>query len=543
MHQTQHGKDFIEELRRLIEAHYPIIQVATFEEDRFLSRLEMLAQELKRPINVWSASRGIYGLGNAAKESAALLASADLAVALETFERMASDKTRSKNGRLFVLLDPEPYFSGPSVNPIYRRRLKDFAINVRANGYRASCIIVSTNAAVHRDLEKEVTVLDFPLPTRDEISDIIGRVCKTIRANPSFQIADSAELEAALTNAALGLTYAELQRVMAKALAEDRRLDFSEVEEIFRQKQQIVRKSGILEYVDTRGVSLDQVGGLANLKQWLRTREAGFTAEGQSYGIGAPRGVLLTGVPGCGKSWSARCVAAAWRLPLLRLDMGRVYSALVGSSEENLRTAVQTAESIAPCVLWIDEIEKGISTSRAVIGDNGVSLRVLGGFLTWLQEKTAPVFVFATANQIELLPPEVLRKGRFDEVFFIDLPSDEERRQIIKIHLARTHRALDRFDLDELVRLSGSEGLGSGASFTGAEIAAWINEALIASFYRRQSDHDDLEMDDLRHVAQRIVPLSRMRAKEIQAIRHWATEHAVNASDIETDEVLAATAA
>ncbi len=215
----------------------------------------------------------------------------------------------------------------------------------------------------------------------------------------------------------------------------------------------------------------------------------------------------------------------------MRLDMGKVYSSLVGSSEEHLRRAILTAEAVAPCVLWIDEIEKGLSASKGYIGDSGVSLRVLGGFLTWLQEKTAPVFVFATANQIELLPPEILRKGRFDEIFFVDLPSDDERRDIIRIHLEHSRRDPGRFDLDELVVLSGSTRLGAGAVLTGAEIEAWVNEALIRSFHHRGPERPDLTMEDLRAVAERIVPLARVRAGAIQTMRQWASDHAVHASD------------
>ena len=544
MPSRQRTQQFFGELRELIDARYPIIQVATFEEDRFLSKLEALAKELGRPITAWSASRGVYGLGDeAGKGLGPHLANADLAVALEVFEKLAADKSRGKTGELFLLLDPEPYLNEPHVNPIYRRRLKDFAINVRLKGYRASCIIVSSSATVHRDLEKEVTIIDFPLPSRDEVSGLIKRILGTIRGNSALEVEDGATLEAALINASLGLTYAEIQSVLTKAIVEDRRLDFRDVEQIFRQKQQIIRKSGILDYIDARGLSLDQVGGLANLKQWFKTREAAFSREGRDYGIRAPRGVLLTGVPGCGKSWSARCVAATWRLPLLRLDMGKVYSALVGSSEEHLRTAVQTAESVAPCVLWIDEIEKGLSASRGYVGDNGVSLRVLGGFLTWLQEKTAPVFVFATVNQIEQLPAEMLRKGRFDEIFFVDLPTDEERREIIKIHLGEIGRPVEQFDLDELVRLSGSGQLGPDVALTGAEIAAWVNEALIQSFHRRATSKRDIGMEDFRAISQHIVPLARMRAADIQSMRHWGGEHAVHASRIEPDIVFTASAA
>lgn len=279
----------------------------------------------------------------------------------------------------------------------------------------------------------------------------------------------------------------------------------------------------------------DQVGGLAALKEWLKTREAAFSEEGREYGIATPKGVLLTGVPGCGKSLSAKCVAASWRLPLIRLDVGKIYSRWVGSSEENIRSAIAVAEAVAPCVLWIDEIEKGMPRNEGHVGDNGVSTRVFGSFLTWLQEKTAPVFVFATANQIDLLAPEVLRNGRFDEIFFVDLPTADERREIIEIQIRKIERSPADFPLDELVRLSGDEALGEGISLSGAEIEAWVNESLIYSFYRAQRTNAKpaLAVEDFRTIIKRFNPLARIRSEEIKKMRTWASSHAISASIIE----------
>lgn len=283
----------------------------------------------------------------------------------------------------------------------------------------------------------------------------------------------------------------------------------------------------MLEYIDTRTLALSEIGGLDTFKEWLNIRAAALSPQARAFGIEPPKGVLVTGIPGCGKSWSAKCVAASWCLPLVRLDMGKVYSALVGSSEEHMREAIQTTEAIAPCVLWIDEIEKGLPHPRGYVGDSEVSLRVLAKFLTWMQEKAAPVFVFATANQIDQLPPEIVRKGRFDEVFFVDLPTDKERQEIIEIHLNRVKRDPGRFDVAELVHMSGPKFLGEGLSLTGAEIAAWVNEALIHAFNRTEAD---LVMDDFRKVVKQTVPLAQMRREEIREMREWASGHAVNAS-------------
>ena len=237
-------------------------------------------------------------------------------------------------------------------------------------------------------------------------------------------------------DASLGLTELEIENCLSRSLVNDRRLDESDLKTIVNEKKQIIRKTGILEFVDTN-LNLDDVGGLQTLKKWLDLRSHCFDDQAKAFAVQPPKGVLLTGVPGCGKSLTAKCVASAWNMPLLRLDMGKIFQGLVGSSEQNIRLALKTAEAVAPSILWIDEIEKGLSGSGGSGGDGGTSTRVFGTLLTWMQEKKSPVFVFATANNINGLPPELLRKGRFDEIFFVDFPSWEERKKILEIHIPR----------------------------------------------------------------------------------------------------------
>ena len=290
----------------------------------------------------------------------------------------------------------------------------------------------------------------------------------------------------------------------------------------------------MLEFLDTDTVSLDQLGGLDRFKDWIRRRRATLTQDGLDFGLAVPKGVLLTGVPGCGKSWSAKCTAASWGLPLIRLDMGRVYSSLVGASEEHMRHAIQIAETVAPCVLWIDEIEKGLTRPSQHIGDSGVSMRVLGTFLTWMQEKTSPVFVFATANETRQLPPEILRKGRFDGVFFVDLPNRTERREIITIHLARVGRAGDGLDLGALVAMSGDATATSHDGMTGAEIAAWVDDAMLLAYERATAGGDpSLVPADFEAALADTTLLARMRGEELSALRHWADSHAHRASSVD----------
>lgn len=528
--ESRHQK-FARELRSLIKARFPIVQIVTYEEERALIEIEAIAKALDHKLIIWSSSRGIYkpAGSDALPEKGGKLAQADLAVALEFIE-VAAEK--QKGPLLLVLLDPDPYLSDKNSNPIYRRKLRDIAIGIRSRGYMASCLILSPTVNIPVDLEKDITILDFPLPDRSEIRDLVQRVIQKLGETKVIKIGRNGGLTEALVDAALGLTLGEIESCLARSIVDDQMLDISDVANITRQKQLIVRKNGLLEFYDTSDLSLANMGGLLSLKDWLKTRELAFSEEGRRYGIATPKGVLLTGIPGCGKSLAAKCVASSWHLPLIRLDVGKIYSRWVGSSEQNIRSAIATVESVAPCVLWIDEIEKSMPRSDGNSGDSGVSMRVFASFLTWMQEKTAPVFVFATANQINLLPPEALRKGRFDEIFFVDLPIDSERREIIEIQLRKVGRDAADLPMDDLVKMSGEQILGDNVRLSGAEIESWVNESLIESFYRAKSAgmEPKLLLDDFRAVIERMTPLARIRREDIQKMRAWATDHAVNAS-------------
>jgi len=522
---------FASELQSLIRAHYPIIHINTHEEDRCLHTVRQIARELGFVVFGWSASRGCHFIWQGPEPVDRMPdgPDVDLAIAISFFESQAGTHSRDAAGYLFVLLDPYPYLSDSSENSVHRRRLRDFAINIRTNNYRANCLIISPVPQIPGELEKEVTIIDFPLPDRAEIQSYFAAFAENFSSQFPTKANKDPHIVEKLVDASLGLTLTEIEGALARAVLEDFSFSPDDVEKIFRQKQQIVRRSGVLDYIDTSALTLSDIGGLDHLKEWLRMRAATLSRRARAFGIEAPKGVLVAGIPGCGKSWSAKCIAASWHLPLVRLDMGRVYSALVGSSEEHMREAIRTAEAIAPCILWMDEIEKGLPRTGAYVGDSGVSLRILGKFLTWMQEKTEAVFVFATANQIDQLPPELLRKGRFDEIFFVDLPTDEERRQIIEIHLRRARREPRRFDMTELVRLSGPTHFGENVSLTGAEIAAWINEALIRAFDRAEAE---LVVDDFRAVAEQTVPLAQMRRDDIRLMREWASGHAVRATSV-----------
>jgi SpoVK/Ycf46/Vps4 family AAA+-type ATPase len=306
--------------------------------------------------------------------------------------------------------------------------------------------------------------------------------------------------------------------VFAKIIVKDERLSADDVSEVFAEKQQIIRKSGLLEYCTT-SESFSSVGGMAVLKDWLSKRSLAFSREAREFGLAAPKGILMLGVQGCGKSLCAKAVSTQWQLPLLRFDMGRMFGSLVGSSEENVRRAISVAESVAPAVLWVDEIDKAFAGSQASgATDGGTTARVFGTFLTWLSEKTAPVFVVATANDISHLPPELLRKGRLDEIFFVDLPDPQERAEVFRIHLQKRGRDAANFDPDRLAEAS--------KDFSGAEIEEAINSALYDAFYGRE----ELTTGHVLKALGETVPLARTMDEQIGQIRRWADGRARNAS-------------
>jgi SpoVK/Ycf46/Vps4 family AAA+-type ATPase len=325
-----------------------------------------------------------------------------------------------------------------------------------------------------------------------------------------------------LLQASLGLTLGEAENVFAKIIVKGERLSGDDVDDVFAEKQQIIRKSGLLEYYAT-SESFANVGGLTVLKDWLNKRALAFSSEAREFGLPPPKGILMLGVQGCGKSLCAKAVSTQWKLPLLRFDMGRMFGSLVGSSEENVRRAIAVAESVAPTILWVDEIDKAFAGSQGSGAvDGGTTARVFGTFLTWLSEKSAPVFVVATANDISQLPPELLRKGRLDEIFFVDLPSREERMEIFRIHIGKRGREASHFDLSSFADAS--------VNFSGAEIEEAINSALYDAFYAREQ----LKTAHILTALGQTVPLAKTMDDQIGNLRVWAQGRARNASNPRT---------
>jgi SpoVK/Ycf46/Vps4 family AAA+-type ATPase len=481
------------ELQLLVRARYPLVWLVTHEERRAERILRELASELQREVVFWSSSEGF--------DHAALAGQGGDAPAALQAIRKASEK------RIFVLKDLHAHLEDAKLVRLLRDTVRDLRSSYK------SLLLLGPVLKIPPELEKDTTVVDLPLPRVAELTSLLEAMLKVVPARRAKAAPDAALIERAV-KATLGLTETEAENVFAKAIVNSGSFGEDDLPLILSEKKQILRKAGLLEYHDP-SETMSTVGGLERLKSWLRDRAGAFTEEAKRYGLPAPRGMLLLGVQGCGKSLMAKAVASAWKLPLLRLDVGRVFSSYVGASEANMIAAIRVAESLAPAVLWMDEIEKGLSGVRSSGHvDGGVTARVFATLLTWMQEKTAPVFVVATANQVKELPPELLRKGRFDEIFFIDLPGSPEREAIFRIHLEKRKRETARFDLAALVQ--ATEG------WSGAEIEQAVTAALHATFPKGR----DIETADVLLAVAETVPLSRTMAEEIAELRRWATTRA-----------------
>jgi len=503
----------------LLKARFPLLYISTWEEERAVMVLNGLATNeslIKTPRQVftWSLTTGLIGDGPAAKEET----KAPLK-ALELIEKCPDPA-------VFILKDFHIYFGaqGRAVDFQVIRRVRDLVPVLKQSPRPKNVIFVSPTLVLPNDLQKDVTVVDFDLPGFDEIKSVLDEMVAANRQSGRIVI-DLKEHEAErLAQAALGLTLQEAENAFARAMVQDGRLDIHDVEVILDEKQQIIKKTQILEFIKS-DLNMEDVGGLENLKRWLQKRDKSWLEEAQKYCLPAPKGVLITGVPGCGKSLIAKAISAMWQLPLLRLDIGRIFSGVVGSSEENVRTAIRTAEAIAPAILWIDEIEKGFSGTGSS-GDSGTSTRVFGTFLTWMQEKTKPVFVIATANNIHALPPEMLRKGRFDEIFFVDLPTRKERTDIFLLHIKKrlkNKKVVGEFQL----RTSILERL---ADMTEGFVGAEIEHVVIAALFEAFSEDRSIRIDDFEKAIRNTVPLSVTQAEQIRSIREWANVRAVAAT-------------
>lgn len=499
--------DFLQELETLIRARYPIIYIVSSEETRVQQMLQQISERRQKTLYEWSCAAGLGATGM----SLQLLKNRDSAtrdpiVALDQIIRQIDPA-------IFLFKDMHPFLT--SAHPGVIRKLKEIALQIK-NSFR-TIVISGPVLEVPVEIEKEIAVLNLPLPTFEDLSSMLDKIVEEVARHRKVKVDLDAGGRDRLLQAALGLTLSEAENVFARILVRKERLSGEEVAEVLEEKRQIVRKNGLLEYYDTEK-SFSEVGGLAHLKDWLQKRALAFSPQAKAFGLPPPKGVLLIGVQGCGKSLCAKAVSSLWQMPLLRFDIGRMFGSYVGSSEENVRRAIAVAESVAPAILWVDEIDKAFGSPAQSAGDSGTSARVFGTFLTWLSEKRSPVFVVATANDISGLPPELLRKGRLDEIFFIDLPTAQERADIFSIHIKSRGRNPGGFPLGELAAAAGG--------FSGAEIEEAINSALYEAFYNQA----DLTPAYLASAVQQSIPLSQTMQERLSELRDWARGRARLAS-------------
>ncbi len=492
--------DNFRDLEVLINSHYPIICIETFEEDRVDSMVRQVSRALSLPLFIWTATQGLKRL----------------------HEALPSYNTKSPQGVLdfihassldaiYLLKDLHNFLDDPHIV----RRLRDLAQAFRIK--RRSLVLTAPAFSMPLELKKEIAWYALSLPDREALKEMVLRVLRDLSAKHKISVQIDKKTAPALVDSLIGLTLSEAERLVTRVVMDDGVLDAADLPAIQDAKKDKIAESGILEFF-SREDSFAEVGGLKQLKQWLQVRHGAFTEEARAFGLTAPKGVLLLGVQGCGKSLMAKAVAQEWGLPLLKLDTGRLYNKYLGETEKNLREAIRLAESIAPVVLWIDEIEKALSGTSSTEADGGVSTRVLGTLLTWLQDKKAPVFVVATSNDISRLPPELLRKGRLDEIFFVDLPNGAARKEIISVHLKRRDRNPVDFDLPALVQASDG--------FSGAE----IEQAIVSSLYAAFSGEGVLTTETILSEMANTYPLSVVMKEQIDALRDWARGRTVQAN-------------
>jgi SpoVK/Ycf46/Vps4 family AAA+-type ATPase len=412
--------------------------------------------------------------------------------ALELVERLTA-----QTPALFLLKDFNRFLTDVSIS----RKLKNISRILKLQP--KTIIIIGSELNIPKELSDLITILQFQLPVESEINYELKRLIESLNIEIDQQILES------LTRACQGLSLERIRRVLSKIIATYKTIDENSIKLLLYEKKQIISQTEILEYWSVEE-TISKIGGVDNLKNWLKKRQTSFGVQASTYGLPTPRGLLLVGIQGTGKSLTAKAIANEWQLPLLKLDVGKLFGGIVGESESRLRQMIEVAETISPCILWIDEIDKAFNNNSST-GDSGTSNRVLATFISWLSEKTKPVFVVATANNVDILPLEIIRKGRFDEIFFLDLPQKQEREQIFKIHIQefRPNR-WELFDYSKLAQLS--------EAFSGAEIRQSIIEAMYHAFYEKR----EFTTEDICLALTQLIPLSQLENNQTLRLKNWA---------------------
>ncbi len=509
----------------LLRARFPILYIPSWEEERIITTFQLLVKNtglIKTPRKVFSWSVTNSLLDEKGKPVVNKNSTSKITQPINVLEYI----NEYNEPAIFILQDLHIFFGVPGRNPDYIviRKMRDIVSTLKQGSISKNIILIAPSIVIPYDLQTDITIVDFPLPSLAEIKAVLNQMIDVNRTSKRINFDLSPEDIEHLCNAALGLTLHEAENAFARAMANDGSLNINDLPLILEEKCQVVKKSEILEILNS-DTTLSDVGGLQNLKNWLKKRNNSWMESAKKYGVPSPKGILITGVPGCGKSLIVKAISEMWQLPLIRLDLGKIYSGIVGSSENNVRRAIQTVEAVSPAILWIDEIEKGFNGIGSS-ADSGTSSRVFGTFLTWMQEKTKPVFIAATANDIQLLPPEFLRKGRFDEIFFVDLPTHLERIEIFKLHLGKRLKESDIIGNLKLSDELYNHLADITESFSGAEIEQTVISGLFEAFAEKRA----LKEEDLTLAIKNTVPLSVTQAEQIAAIRKWANLRAVSAT-------------
>lgn len=481
-------QSFADEFKLALRARFPILYIATSEEERLEFTIRKLVQSTdKQSIYIWDFVEGYQSNPNVKGFGAR-----NPVQALDLIEKMAEQKSA-----IFILKDFNKFLNDVTLC----RKIKNLLQVLKKQS--KTIIIVASDVEIPLELLSFFIVLEFNLPTAQEIRLELERLFECIGQNPEITFID------ALTRVCQGLTLEKVRQILSKSLARSNTINNSTLDLILDEKRQIVIKTQILDFPKTE-IKLVDIGGLNNLKYWLKIRRRSFTEKAGLYGIPAPKGLVLAGIQGTGKSLMAKAIAGEWKLPLLQLDVGRLFEGVIGESEKRVRQMIQTVEALAPCILWIDEIDKAF-INQTQQTDSGTTSRVTGTFLTWLSEKTSPVFVVATANRLDSIPLEIIRKGRFDEIFFVDLPTQKERKQIFAVILNRVRPATKQlFNFDILS--NKSEG------FSGSE----IEQAVIEAMHRAFSEEREFNENDIISSLEQIIPLSNIDSQRTKQLREWA---------------------
>ncbi len=497
---TQRSLDVsAKDLALLLRSRHPLVVCETVEEQRFEALVREVSSGLTIPLWTWSAASGLCPAHPSEAEG-----SVELAVALRAIRKTVGEGT-------FLLKDPMAHLEPPATLRLLRETAQEFAGSAR------TIVLVGPAMPEKPELADIAVRFEFALPGPDELRDLLIRVVRRLpRDSPGVRVKLSRPDAEGIVADLQGLTMFEAERALARAIVEDNALTAADRPRIRETKKGLVEGGGMLEFIPTPE-GLDQVGGLERLKKWIATRKAGLLPGPDQKPLDPPKGILLLGVQGCGKSLAAKAIASSWELPLLSLDAGKLLAPYIGESERNLRDALRRVERMAPCVLWIDEIEKAFTSSRSSESDGGVSKRLIGMLLVWMQERASRVFLVATANSVEELPPEIMRKGRVDEIFFVDLPAPAARAEIFRLHLQRRQEDPVLFDLAELA--SSSEG------FSGAE----IEQAIVSALYEARAGRFPLDTGAILVALRSTRPLSVVRAEHIHALRAWAAGRCVPA--------------